>query len=110
MNGTSAIHQCIINNNINIFAKLLDTNININLQDFFGYTPLHYILVELKTSLENNDNKIQLIKFLKLLLNNKNLSFNLTNINGEIPLHLLLSIYKNIKIEKEILEKFVVEY
>lgn len=81
--GLSILHQSIINNNVKLFKLLLKKNIDINLTDFYGNTPLHYILFD---KLEN---------FLLLIILNNNINFNLTNINGDTPLHILLD-YENI--------------
>jgi ankyrin repeat protein len=87
--GLSIIHQSIILDNFRLFKLLLDKNIDFNLSDFLGNTPLHYIII---------DNRYQ---YLELFLNKiKNIQFNLSNINGDIPLHLLLD--KNIDFKEYI--------
>ena len=50
--GINALHQSIIFDNFELFKKLLTKNININTSDFYGNTPLHYILIEI--SFQNN--------------------------------------------------------
>jgi len=87
--GLAVIHQSIILENLNLFKKILDKGININLSDFNGSTPLHYII--------NND----LFDYLGLFLEKENINFNLSDINGNIPLHLLLS--KNIDFKGNII-------
>lgn len=95
--GLNILHQAIIFNNFNLFKKLLDKPININISDFFGNTPLHYILSE------------KHLEYLPLFFStNKNIKFNLTNINGETPLHLLLD-FNIDDIDQKIIDKFILE-
>jgi ankyrin repeat protein len=77
--GLALIHQTIILDNYELFLKLLDKNIDLNIQDFYGNSPLHYIFIDKR------------INFLELLFNKKNLKLNLSNINGDTPLHILLN-------------------
>jgi hypothetical protein len=78
-NGFTLFHLSIIQNNINLFINLLELNADINSQDYYGNTILHYIFIE--------KNYI----FLDKLMDSKiKLEFNYTNYNGETPLHLLL--------------------
>jgi ankyrin repeat protein len=44
--GLTAIHQTVLYNNYDVFKLLIDKNIDINISDFYGNTPLHYILYE----------------------------------------------------------------
>ena len=94
--GLALIHQSIILDNFKVFNILLDKDININLSDFYGNTPLHYIII---------DNRFN---YLELLLEKKNINFNLADINGNIPLHILLDksidFKNNINIKKIIIE------
>lgn len=76
--GLSVLHQSIIFNNFDLFNKLLNKNINYNIPDFYGNTPLHYILIDKR------------IKYLEKLIEKSDIKFNISNINGEIPLHILL--------------------
>ena len=96
-NGLTILHQSILANNIDIFKLLLQKNIDIHICDFYGNTALHYILYE-----KRND-------FLTLLLNNSNIKFNLVNINGDTPLHIMLD-YDNINVvNKDLFTKFIIE-
>ena len=94
--GLALIHQSIILDNFKVFNILLDKDININLSDFYGNTPLHYIII---------DNRFN---YLELFLEKKNINFNLADINGNIPLHILLDksidFKNNINIKKIIIE------
>jgi ankyrin repeat protein len=78
--GLALIHQIIINDYYEIFIKILNLDININITDYYGNTPLHYIFLYKR------------VKYLKLLFDNYQniLKFNLSNINGDCPLHILL--------------------
>lgn len=87
--GLALIHQSIILDNYRLFKILLDKNINFNLSDFLGNTPLHYIIID------NHFHYLEI--FLKKI---KNIQYNLSNINGDIPLHLLLD--KNIDFKEHI--------
>ena len=95
--GLNILHQSIILGNIILFKKLLEKPININTPDLFGNTPLHYILSE------------KHLEYLSLFFStNKTLKLNLTNINGESPLHLLLDL--NIDdIDQKIIDKIILE-
>jgi ankyrin repeat protein len=97
-NGFTILHQSIIQNNKELFIKLLEMNIEINLQDFFGNTPLHYIFIEKAYNF--------LDKLLNKLKDNIKLEYNYTNYNGETPLHLLLE--QNINdINSDYIELFI---
>lgn len=76
--GLSAFHQTIILDNFKLYKILLEKNIDYNLPDFYGNTPLHYIFIEKR------------VNYLDLLLSKPNIKFNISNLNGETPLHLLL--------------------
>jgi len=95
--GIAIIHQSIILNNFELFKKLLGKNVDINLSDFHGNTPLHYIIID------NHFN------YLELLLEKKNINYNLSDINGNIPLHILLD--KNIDFKENIIniKKIIIE-
>lgn len=87
--GLIALHQSVINNLSLFTEKLINKNSNINAQDFYGNTPLMFAL---------NDN---LIEQVNILINNNNLNYNLTNLNGETSLHILLKNFnKYINYEK----------
>jgi hypothetical protein len=85
--GLYALQQTIILNNLDLFKKLLNTTIDLNLSDFYGNTPLHYILIDKR------------LNYLPLLFAKQNIQFNNVNINGEIPLHILLDIDINLLIQ-----------
>lgn len=96
--GLSALHQTIILDNMDIYLKLLDKNINVNVIDFYGNLPLHYIFLE---------NKIQ---YLDALFKKTDLHFNVSNINGDIPLHILLDSNIDLNlIDINILQKILLE-
>ena len=84
--GLTALHQTIILDNMDLFKQLIDIDIDLNLSDFYGNTPLHYILIDKR------------FDYLPLLLAKQNINFNSVNINGEIPLHILLDIDINLLI------------
>lgn len=75
----SALHYAVNLNMFNTVEVLLKNKANPNAQDVFGNSPLHYVLIE------ENYNMIDL--FLK---NNIMPNFNLYNIDGKIPLHIIL--------------------
>jgi ankyrin repeat protein len=82
--GLNILHQSIILDNFDLFKKLLNKDVDINLPDFYGNSPLHYILIDKR------------LHFLSLFFSKPNIKFNTSNINGEIPLHILLDMYKDI--------------
>lgn len=92
--GLTALHQSIIYNNISIFNNILDY-ININIADFYGNTAFHYIFIYKK------------LEFLDNILN-KNILYNISNINGDIPLHLLLNSNIVNDIDNKFLEKIII--
>jgi len=94
-NGFTLLHQCIIMNNINLFNNLLELNGNINIQDYYGNTIMHYIFIE--------KNYIFLDKLIDSMIK---IEYNYTNYNGETPLHLLLE--QNINdIKEHYIELFI---
>ncbi len=96
--GISVLHQSVILNNYDLFKKLIGKNVDINLTDFYGNTPLHYIFIDSR------------IEFLDLLFKKPDIKFNLSNINGEIPLHILLDSDIDLSsIHPDILNKLVIE-
>jgi ankyrin repeat protein len=76
--GLTLLHQSVINNYLLITEKILSNNGDANIQDFYGNTPLMYAFT------------YNLIEHIKILINYKNLNFNLSNLNGETSLHILL--------------------
>jgi len=91
--GTTAIQQLIIQNNIKLFKKAISFGANINQQDIYGNTSLIYI------SSEKNEDLFD------CLLSYDNLNYNLTNIDGETSLHIILN--KNKNLSKNIIKKII---
>jgi len=94
----TVLHYSVSLNQQNLTKIILDKMNNPNLQDIFGNTPLHYSIIE------NN------IGILELFLEDKyktKINFNLWNIDGKIPLHILLENYNenNIYIIEKVIEK-----
>jgi ankyrin repeat protein len=85
-----------------IIEYLLKNNVDVNVQDIYGNTALHYAIMEDKLNIIN------------LLLNNENklqgnlqsdINYNLWNIHGDLPLHLILEKYSSIY--EQYLEQFI---
>ena len=95
--GLAVIHQSIILDNFELFKILLNKDINFNLSDFIGNTPLHYILID------------ERFNYLMLFLEKKNLNFNLSNINGDIPLHILLDKTIDFKKYIDLIKNIIIE-
>ena len=97
--GLALIHQVIINDYYDIFIKLLKLNININITDFYGNSVLHYIFIYKK------------IKYLKPLFDSyyNIIKFNVSNINGDCPLHIILENNLVDLIDKDIFYKIIIE-
>lgn len=96
--GLTVFHQSIILDNFELFKKLINRNINYNQPDFYGNTPLHYILIDKR------------LDFLEIFMEKSDIRFNISNINGDIPLHVLLD--SNIDlgdIDDKILNKIILE-
>ena len=97
--GLAFIHQVIINDYYDIFLKILQLNININIADFYSNTILHYIFLYKK------------IKYLKPLFDNFSniIKFNISNINGDCPLHILLENNLENLIDEQIFYNIIME-
>ena len=96
--GLTVLHQSIILDNFELFKKLLDKNVDINYPDFYGNTPLHYIFIDGR------------FEYLELFFKNPKIKFNRSNINGEIPLHILLDSNVDFdSINSTILDKIIME-
>ena len=95
-NKATALMFSVVLNNFNITYKLLNNpNINVLLQDLIGNTVFHHAIIEGA----NED----IIKLLDEKFNNiPDKIYNLTNVNGDTILHLLLK--KNIQIN---LKKYI---
>ena len=91
--GTTSLQQLIVQSNIKLFKKAVSFGANINQQDMYGNTSLIYISTETNEELFN------------CLLSYDNLNYNLTNINGETSLHIILS--KNKNLSNHIIKKIV---
>lgn len=83
----TALHYSVNLNMFNIVEALLKNKANPNTQDIYGNSPLHYLFIE------KNYNMIE------MFLNNDIVSnFNIYNIDGKIPLHIILENFsKNIE-------------
>ena len=82
--GLAPIHLITIKNQ-NIINKIIFNKNNINITDFYGNTPLHYLILEKHHKLFN-----------KIYNNNHKLfNHNSTNINGQTILHLFSDINNN---------------
>ena len=93
--GLTALSQTIALDNFDLYKKLLDKNVSINIPDFFGNLPLHYIFIYKK------------YEYLENLFKKPDIKYNSTNINGETPLHILLNNMSDIN--NMILEKILIE-
>ena len=93
--GLGIIHQSIIYNNILITKKLIKLGADINLQDYYGNTPLMYAI---------NKNIIEQIN---IFINKSNLNYNLSNLHGETALHIIFNNYNNFMDYKNIISKFI---
>ncbi len=80
----SPLHYAVNLNMINIVELLLKNTANPNSQDVFGNSPLHYVFIE------ENYNMVNLF-----LNNNIAANFNLYNIDGKLPLHIILENYSS---------------
>lgn len=81
----TALHYAISINNKYLIQLILDVSGNPNIQDIFGNTPLHYVMIE------ETHNLIDLFINSKRIISN----LNLYNIDGKLPLHILLDNYSN---------------
>lgn len=95
----NALHYSTSLGNLNITDLLLKYQCNPNAQDVFGNTPLHYSIIQ--------SNYSCFLHILKMQTSyNYNIHFNLWNINGKIPIHILLD---NYDYNKEIYFKNLIE-
>lgn len=91
--GTTVLQQLIVQNNIRLFKKAISFGANINQQDFYGNTSLIYISSDTNPDLFN------------CILSYDNVNYNLTNIDGDTSLHIILN--KNNKLPTHIIEKII---
>jgi ankyrin repeat protein len=77
-NELSPLHYSVLVNNTDLTNLLLNANADINIQDVYGNTSMHYIMTQKSYGI--------FYSFIK----KKELNFNLWNIEGELPLHIFL--------------------
>lgn len=97
--GASILQYAIVINNFKICEKIIDKNIDINLQDYNGITALMQALNEEEPNYE----------ILNLIINHNNINFNLSNMDGDTALHIILikyNKYENI-LSKNNFEKII---
>ena len=93
----TAAHYIATTNQIELLQLIIQKKINIvdlNIQDIFGNTPLHYAFIE------ENYNIVNLI-----IDNVPDINYNLWNIDGKLPLHIFLENYDDRY--EDILEKII---
>jgi ankyrin repeat protein len=96
--GLTILHQSIILDNYELFEILLNKKIDFNAVDFYGNSALHYCIMNVR------------IKYLIKLIKISEINYNSSNINGDIPLHILLNNYNEFEnIDNTIIEKILVE-
>jgi len=78
----TSLHYAVTLNNRDITKLLLNNGANPNIQDIFGNTPIHYAI---------NENSSESITILLTSKSTKSrINLNLWNIDGKIPLHIML--------------------
>lgn len=78
----TSLHYAVTLNNRDITKLLLNSGANPNIQDVFGNTPIHYAI---------NENSSESITILLTSKSTKSsINLNLWNIDGKIPLHIML--------------------
>jgi len=75
----TAFHYAVNINNKNIIMILLKNNAGVNIQDAYGNTIIHYCIIE---------KNLEILELIIMNTINK-INYNLWNIEGKIPLHLL---------------------
>ncbi len=83
INDFSALNYCVLYGNLNLLKLLIQYGANIDDQDYYGNTILHYSLIY---------NKYEIFKY---LITFKNINFNKYNIDSELPIHLYLNKYSD---------------
>jgi ankyrin repeat protein len=94
----SIFHYLSIKMNYEMF-KIINNNkikFNNNIQDKLGNTPYYYFIKNLYTNKNVNEKNIDEINKINDLLT-VNYNYNLFNIDNEIPCHIIIKNYKNIK-------------
>lgn len=95
--GLTLLHHSILFDNIDLFNNLLEKDVDMNIADFQGMTCLHYIFNEKRTNfIEPFFNKYKDTRL-----------FNISNINGMVPLHILLE--SDMVIPENIMTRILVE-
>lgn len=77
--GSTALHQAVVNNDLELINKLIKYGANIAISDNLGNNVLHFSILEKNTNL------------IILFLERNKIDLNLTNLSGFIPLNLYLS-------------------
>jgi len=95
--GLSLLHHSILFDKFDLFNKLLERNVDMNLADFQGMTCLHYIF---------NEKRLNFVEPFFKKYNGTRL-FNISNINGMIPLHILLE--SDMNIPENIMTRILIE-
>lgn len=95
--GLTLLHHSILFDKIDLFTKLLELNADMNIADFQGMTCLHYIF---------NEQRLNFVEPFFKKYNDSRL-FNVSNINGMVPLHILLE--NNMSIPEKIMTRILVE-
>jgi ankyrin repeat protein len=95
--GLTLLHHSILFDKIDLFNKLLELDVDMNLSDFQGMTCLHYIFNEQRTNFVE--------PFFKKYKGSR--LFNVSNINGMVPLHILLE--NTMSIPENIMTQILVE-
>jgi ankyrin repeat protein len=97
----TALHYAVSINNMHLIKLILDVSGNPNSQDVFGNTPLHYVMIE------------ETYNLIDLFLNSKKIitNLNLYNIDGKLPLHILLDNYStSMSIEDETMKQLLINW
>ncbi len=76
--GLTILHQSVVLKKNDINFKLIELGVNVNISDFLGNTSFHYGLIEKN------------MEYIKKLITLDELHYNVTNLNGDTPLHLYL--------------------
>jgi ankyrin repeat protein len=95
--GLTILHHSIIFDKIDLFNKLLERDVDMNIADFQGMTCLHYIF---------NEKRLNFVEPFFKKYNDTRL-FNVSNINGMVPLHILLN--SDMSIPENIMTRILIE-